>query len=395
MAPEIALARIAQLPAGATLLDPMCGSGTVLRAGVEHGLKVIGIDVDPMARLMARVWSSPPTRGQFLHDVHELLALAERWPTADLNSLTWVDGETTDFINFWFGSTQRDALVRIAGALHDSKLVSADALRVALSRIIVTKERGASLARDTSHSRPHKVATESTYDVNTEFLKSARTMAVRLAPEEVRGSSQVRLGDARAMDHVADGSVDCVITSPPYLNAIDYLRGHRLSLVWLGYSAAEVRAIRGSSIGAENGLANLDNHPGRYISGPSGDEPPSRIVGWATRYLKDARAVSAEIARVLAPGGDAVMVVGNSTLKGFKVDNAQMYADAMSVAGLDVSEVAEREIPTRSRYLPTADGSALAARMRVECVIRASRRRAGTETELRQPAWRMTGQHGA
>ncbi len=67
------------------------------------------------------------------------------------------------------------------------------------------------------------------------------------------------------------------------------------------------------------------------------------------------------------------MVVGNSTLRGFKIDNAQICADALEAAGLSIDEMAEREIPTRSRYLPTNAGSALASRMRVEVVISASK----------------------
>lgn len=373
MAPEIALSRIGDLPVGAVLLDPMCGSGTVLRAGVEHGVAALGTDVDPMAVLMARVWCKPPTRTQFIHDVHELLRRAKATDIEDVGELDWVDAETSDFIKFWFGEEQRRPLVRLASVLKDSLLPSADALRVALSRIIVTKERGASLARDTSHSRPHKVATESNYDVESEFLKSARLMSARLVPEAVRGTSSIELGDGRQLGHIGDGSVDCVITSPPYLNAIDYLRGHRMSLVWLGYTATQIRAIRGTSIGAEKILAAQDHDPAEYIGGPPGEDAPARIVGWATRYVKDAREVGNQVQRVLRPGGDVVMVVGNSTLRGFKIDNAQICADALEAAGLSIDEMAEREIPTRSRYLPTNAGSALASRMRVEVVISASK----------------------
>lgn len=371
MAPEIALSRISDLPSGAVLLDPMCGSGTVLRAGVEHGITAVGTDVDPMAVLMARVWCKPPTRSQFLHDVHELLTQAAAADVENPDDLDWVDEETSDFIKFWFGVEQRIQLVRLASVLNDSHLPSADALRVALSRIIVTKERGASLARDTSHSRPHKVATESAYDVEAEFLKSARLMSTRLLPEVVRGSSSVELADGRELTHIGNESVDCVITSPPYLNAIDYLRGHRMSLVWLGYPAAQIRTIRGSSIGAERVLAAQVHDPVDYISGPRGDNAPARIVGWATRYVKDARQVAAQVQRVLRPGGDVVMVVGNSTLRGFQIDNAQIFADALEDVGLAVEAMTEREIPTRSRYLPTSAGSALASRMRVEVVISA------------------------
>ncbi len=100
-----------------------------------------------------------------------------------------------------------------------------------------------------------------------------------------------------------------------------------------------------------------------------------KIVGWSTRYLQDAHIASAEIARVLAPGGTVTMVVGNSNVRGCRVDNARMYVDGLSGAGLDVTGTVEREIPNRNRYLPTSAGSALADRMRVETIISAKKAR--------------------
>ncbi len=57
MAPEIGLDSLSSLPKGAGVLDPMSGSGTVLRASVEAGHDAIGIDSDPLAVLMSRVWT--------------------------------------------------------------------------------------------------------------------------------------------------------------------------------------------------------------------------------------------------------------------------------------------------------------------------------------------------
>src|SRR5205085_7639661 len=64
-------------------------------------------------------------------------------------------------------------------------------------------------------------------------------------------NAMVGIGDARSMRDIRDASVDAVLTSPPYLNALDYIRGHRLSLVWLGYTASQLRTVRANSIGAE------------------------------------------------------------------------------------------------------------------------------------------------
>src|SRR5687768_14489756 len=59
MAPEIALSECARLPRGAVVLDPMAGSGTVLRAASDQGLRGIGYDLDPLSVLVAKVWTTP------------------------------------------------------------------------------------------------------------------------------------------------------------------------------------------------------------------------------------------------------------------------------------------------------------------------------------------------
>src|SRR3954469_22333983 len=73
MAPELVLSEVARLDPGQTLLDPMCGSGTVLRLGVIAGLRVLGRDIDPLSVLMASVWTTKLDRSRFLHDAHALL----------------------------------------------------------------------------------------------------------------------------------------------------------------------------------------------------------------------------------------------------------------------------------------------------------------------------------
>ena len=65
-------------------------------------------------------------------------------------------------------------------------------------------------------------------------------------------------GDARRLD-IRDGSVDLVVTSPPYLNAIDYLRCSKFSLVWMGYSVVELRRLRSTAVGTEVGMDARDD----------------------------------------------------------------------------------------------------------------------------------------
>ena len=58
--------------------------------------------------------------------------------------------------------------------------------------------------------------------------------------------------------------LSCRQVSPPYLTAIDYLRGHRLALVWFGSGILDQRSVRAGSIGAESsairaGVPDIDS----------------------------------------------------------------------------------------------------------------------------------------
>jgi DNA modification methylase len=57
MAPELALETLNDLAANSVVLDPMSGSGTVIRQAAEMGHRPIGFDMDPLAVLMSQVWT--------------------------------------------------------------------------------------------------------------------------------------------------------------------------------------------------------------------------------------------------------------------------------------------------------------------------------------------------
>jgi hypothetical protein len=375
MAPDIALTRCRQLSASALVLDPMVGSGTVLRAAVDAGLKGIGFDVDPLSVLMTRVWTAPIDATKFRAAADAIVdraRLLHPWV-----SLPWVDedDETRAFVDYWFGSHQQPDLRRLGLLLSEMDGSIGDALRVALSRLIITKDRGASLARDVSHSRPHRVSLTNDFEVMPAFLRSVETLAPRLPGSRTEATISVTIGDARRMDGIADATIDAIVTSPPYLNAIDYLRGHRLSLVWLGYRLAELRAIRADSIGAERMLDGAaERHALRVLMPAFGriDLLPARVSGMIERYLRDLLALLRELRRVLKPNATATLVVGNSRLHGVLIDNATAVTAAASTVGLPLLERAERELPAARRYLPPPQASETGSepqRMRTEVVL--------------------------
>lgn len=380
MAPEIAFEALKGLKKDATILDPMVGSGTVLRTVSEYGFNGIGFDVDPLAVLMSKAWTTPFKPEKIKSKAEELIDEAF---SLNLNSvyLPWIDDDpaTKAFINFWFGKKQVNSLRKLSFAISNHNGPYNDLLKVAFSRLIITKAKGASLAADVSHSRPHKVYETNDFNVLTSFANSCKTLAKIFEKEKPKGKIKVQLGDARNMKEISDKSISAIITSPPYLNALDYMRGHKLSLVWLGYKIDELGSVRSSSVGVEkvpDSVADLELATELTKGITHLKKLPQRKQGMIKRYALDMFGVVEESARVLEKKGKATFVVGNSCINEIFVENALIVRNSCQMAGLRLVTQREREIPQNKRYLPPPsydNVSTFKSRMRTESVMRFSK----------------------
>ena len=207
-------------------------------------------------------------------------------------------------------------------------------------------------------------------------LGSAVSKIAREASQiPTNSDATVRIGNARKLGRVPDRSADAVITSPPYFNAIDYLRGHRLALVWLGYRLSKLRQIRSRSIGSEKGLSQrrFGNMAKGILKGFGFPKDlDGKTSSYLRRYIIDMTQVMGEIARTLGPEGRGVLVVANSNIRGQLVDNAEIIRTIGESLGLREVECTEREIPSTRRYLPPPTSvaeSSLQKRMRFESVL--------------------------
>jgi tRNA G10 N-methylase Trm11 len=376
MAPEIAFEALRGLKKNSTVLDPMVGSGTVLRTVSEHGYNGIGFDIDPLAVLMSKVWTTSFNSQKI---ITKTTTIIEEANSLDLKSvhLPWIDDDpnTKAFINFWFGRKQINSLRKLCFIINNHKGIYNDLFKVAFSRLIITKTKGASLAADVSHSRPHKVYEKTDFDVLTAFSISCNMLSKIFERQQPKGKINVRLGDARNLSELNDESISIIITSPPYLNALDYMRGHKLSLVWLGYKIDELGSIRSNSIGIEKAPDSsadliLANEITKGI--PSLQKLPHRKQNMINRYALDMYGIVEESARVLEKKGKATFVVGNSCINEIFVENALIVRNSCQMAGLRLIKQKEREIPQSKRYLPPPsydNVSSFKSRMRTESVM--------------------------
>jgi len=382
MAPSIALSRLPKANGKSlVVLDPMAGSGTSLVTSRAKGHKAIGCDTDPLAVLISKVWSSDINYEKctkWANVVADTARKRYRKIPATKAYPQNSDEETRSFIRYWFDTIARKQLYALAETISEIKepLVR-NFLWCAFSRLIITKRMGASLAMDISHSRPHKVYKRSPINPLDKFEQVASKIA-KLCPFD--GSKEaprpkVYKRDARNL-LFDDESIDIVITSPPYLNAIDYLRGHKMSLVWMGYKISQLRKVRSNNVGAEVGFkgfldATLFSTVLKEMGADSNVSEKTKCM--LARYVHDMNAILKETARVLTKNGQAIFVVGNSTIKGTYIKNSKTIAWLGKKHGLRIVSTRRRPLPNNRRYLPPPTskgaGKQLEKRMREEVII--------------------------
>ncbi len=252
-----------------------------------------------------------------------------------------------------------------------------EALWCAFSRLIISKQSGASLAMDLSHSRPHRKFKRAPAKPFRKFLSAVERVTKNCIDDSSASpgpEAQVHTGDARHLG-LPDNSMDLVITSPPYLNAIDYLRCSKFSLVWMGYTISQIRRLRSTAVGAEAGMDARDDREIQHILSELNlqSKLQPRQEAMLARYIDDMRCAVREVARVLGVNGKAVYVVGENTIRGTFIRNAMIMEAVAGNAGLRCTARRSRELPANRRYLPPpsnqSDTAKLDNRLRREAIL--------------------------
>ena len=354
------------------MLDPMCGSGITLLEGWQAGRAVIGVDLDPLARRQSNARTSalnPKAVRSSGDTVLQLAAILYSGIGSPSDPLSAVRHEmanaTLEFLDYWFfPHTQQELAALILAIRLEPNPDLRNLLEVIFSSIIVTKSGGVSRARDLAHTRPHRVADKIPRRPIQSFaamLDRAVNACAAINPASI-GTSHIIAGDARALP-LASATVDLIMTSPPYANALDYMRAHKFSLTWLGEPIPNLTSLRARYIGSESKTKDTGTSDAAHIP-PTvqsvvdqlaiKDAQKARVLH---RYFTDISASITEMARVLRPGAAAVIVVGPSTMRGIDIPTHQCLADLAAYAELDVIGVVPRNLDRDRRMMPARNGS--------------------------------------
>lgn len=343
--PQIPNALIQELSSvGDTVGDIFAGSGTTLVEALTLKRHAVGLDANPLACLIAKTKTgviNDEDVGPLQGMVQRARETADRLyeSVSDSGSLFPTRGFVSDGwrpnyakLGFWFETHVIEELAEIlvwCRALSTEQ--SRDLALTSLSSIVVAVSRQDS---DTRYVRREKnIAPGETFRRFGRSLEHATRAAVEFSDMvEPRFRRQVISADLLSEPKVP--TLDLVVCSPPYPNAYSYHLYHMTRMLWLGmdqprFKQEEIGSHRKYSSKGAN-AATVDTFRAEF----------TRILQWLSGTLKH--------------GGYACFVVGNSTLKGQRIDNAALIVESGKPAGFRQALCIERTMQaTKKAFNPT------------------------------------------
>lgn len=317
---------------GTTVLDPFCGAGTTLLEASLAGMRPVGVDLLPLATLVARAKLSRPAPGALQGASRRAVAAAhaalDREPPSSLLRR----------------ALSARACGRLMAALESAG--SDPAGRCVKVAVAAAVRSLSTLVADGGWLRSREPAIDGSLAHKVLANLLAR-MQEDVEAIEGRRPGRVLKADARALP-LPDESVQAVITSPPYPNRHDYTRVFGVELDLLFGLGESVKALRYRAMRSHPEAQPPARRPSVFstsgalsevVTRVAEDHDDPRIARMLEGYFEDSFAVLLELRRVLSPGGRAALVVGNARYCGHSIAVDLHLAELAEVAGLSIDGV--------------------------------------------------------
>ncbi len=342
---------------GGVVLDPFCGSGTVLLESVLSGRRAIGVDSNPLARLIAEVKTTPYKSEELLNEFYKLKRGIPAEPTIEtpkvVNIEYWFykhvlkkllctkqaileikDRQIRNFFLVCFSKTVKevslaDPKLSVPVKLRRDKYSSAHPLHVPTTARLNWLRRVNVISVFENNVMTNVKRFETLTSLEYGFPTAQITTFVKT--DKYNHSC-----NAFSLAGVGDNSIDLVITSPPYAGAQKYIRSSSLSLGWLDLAATdELRLLESYSIGREHfrkheildsfnsGISELDSI---LMKLSNSNSLRAHIL---YQYFRDMDKVMKELYRVLKTGNHLVLIIGNNNVCG-KPFNTSLYLQKLA-----------------------------------------------------------------
>jgi hypothetical protein len=346
-----------------TVLDPFCGVGTTLLQAILRGHKAIGFEINPYAALAcrAKLTASRVDLAELDGAIALLESSCKGWKNGSAPSRV-LPPPLKSRIPFLSPNVERQALHAVAflNSLDSASL--SDLCRLAFGAILVGISNYTYEPSLTSRPAAGKslIMDADVAQVLIGKLRQMRSDIIWLRQEmngKKPGKAEIINADFfQGQQSLKTGSIDLVVTSPPYMNNYHYVRNSRPHLYWLSFvtSPRQQRYLEVGNFGQywqtvrdADPLSLVFHHPTsesiveqlRAIRTEHGAYGGSGWANYVVAYLNDCYRFMGILRRVLRRGGTAVIVIGNSIIQGLNVQTQSILSEIGEMQGLKTSGV--------------------------------------------------------
>jgi len=349
---------------GDWVLDPFAGSGTANLESLLAGRNSAAIDVEPFSRFLTKVKITPLDISG-LQKAHSWLQ--KQIPQFDFkrNTLTEKDFPIFPYRDNWFNNYIVDELAYIKkNILYLNKILSRmlsrkktndiiDFFLVCFSSIIRPVSNAddnctRTVIRKKLEKKVNKGAAINKFLKVTNINVSKMLQFSKVCPQRTKVEIPHN-ADARHIKY-PDNFFHLAVTSPPYVNAVDYPRTHQLEIYWLGFENGSLTPLKKLHIGTESVKHNEYKYLHKIgfkvvddILKALYDKDPRRSY-ILYRFLIDMQNNLFEVKRVLRPGGKYVMVIGNNKMRGILIESRKYLMEIGREIGFNIETYFASEI---------------------------------------------------
>lgn len=331
------------------IVDPFCGSGTILLESQRAGYRAFGVDQNPIAVLISSVKTTPVDQEAVQKEIVDAINAAKKrraFPPPH------------PMLRRWYSTPTLSRLSRLSAVVLEKELgaerrVLELLIARAARRFAATDKRIPVPVRSRDNPAIDMQWDDVAADGNS-VLRQLATLQHMQLPD-----AEVRLGDAR--DSRSWGNLPStpgtVFTSPPYGAAQKYVRSTSLELAWLGHLRGNGPILlERTSIGREHmtvqeqaeELVDMNDWPAALRGVAPSRRRPAAIYA---RYLRDMRAVFNAVPPQI---NQAIIVSSKSFVASREVDTPAYIREMATSAGFnleaeDYDKIAGRSLLTARR----------------------------------------------
>ncbi len=334
------------------ILDPFTGSGTANIEALLNKRNSVGIDVEPFARYLSKVKTTPLDSKLLDKLSTELLNKIVKYTPEQVNK---EDLPVFPYRDNWFQESMLYELTFIKKQIDKlaCPVEIKDFFYVCFSSIIrfvsnADNNCTRTVVRKNLNKNISPTIALKKFSENLLHYKEKMKVFSSMVPKGIRVDFPADM-DAK-QTHYADNTFDFSLTSPPYVNAVDYPRTHQLELYWLGLVSGSLTPLKKQHIGTESVSAKAYRQ--LHLSGieiadkkmESIFEKDPRRAYIAYKYLMEMKANLEETYRILKRGGRYALVVGNNKIKGEIFENWRYLMEMAENVGFSVEDYFGSEI---------------------------------------------------